>query len=144
LQYLNKRIRCGTICCAIGWAPKIFPETVSWAFEEEDFTGNSDTMLYDDGCPGGPRAMGYVTLAGELFDIDFDIADALFTPEHNEYSADEQPETHQLMSFIAAEGLRCHGDASPDNLADLLERVLEEWQEERFPTELMYALGEAS
>ena len=36
---------CGSVCCAIGWAPMVFPELIKWDQTEQ----SRDGLLYRDG-----------------------------------------------------------------------------------------------
>lgn len=90
---------CGTIGCAMGWTPAVFPELVEWSKGKGTYP-----LTY---CPnGGP--VDYDDLASTIFDIDRDDAFCLFTPEHqNELDMDDLPV-----------------NATPSQVADLIEEYI--------------------
>lgn len=55
---------CGTVGCAIGWTPKVFPRLVSW---------HNKSL----------NAWGYTSIAKHLFGLNTDQIDHLFTPGIN-------------------------------------------------------------
>lgn len=61
---------CGTVACAMGWTPQVFPELVQWR--------EVGTSL--DLCCPGIRFQDYTTIASKLFDISGSDATDLFTP----------------------------------------------------------------
>ena len=67
---------CGSICCAVGWTPKIFPEEVRWALS----AGQEELDLSCRNEEGDWVVMGYVSVAMRLFGITEAEARALFTP----------------------------------------------------------------
>ena len=56
---------CGTVCCFMGWMPMVFPDEVRWEYLCRDVL----LML--------PQ---YEGAAANIFSIDVDVADCLFTP----------------------------------------------------------------
>lgn len=56
---------CGTVCCAIGWTPKVFPELVRWgSFGVETMNG----------------ALNFSSVSEFLFGLDTLQTDCLFDP----------------------------------------------------------------
>ena len=64
---------CGTVCCAMGWAPKVFPRLVEW-FRSPYGGRLSIRMLGQD------KEGSYVVIASILFDITCEEAARLFSP----------------------------------------------------------------
>jgi hypothetical protein len=60
---------CGSVCCAMGWCPAVFPKRVSW-----DSSPDAISYLKLDGMP-----TEYDTAAELLFSIPYEDACALFT-----------------------------------------------------------------
>ncbi len=60
---------CGSVCCAIGWTPKLFPDEVKWA------PGAVDNLSYE-----GNSDLDYSDVAARLFNIAVSDADTLFSP----------------------------------------------------------------
>lgn len=91
---------CGTIGCAMGWTPAVFPELVEWTKEEETWP----LTLVETGQP-----TDYDALASVIFEIDEDDAFSLFTP------------LNQLHLGLK----RIESDATPSQVADLIEQYVE-------------------
>lgn len=91
--------RCGTIGCAIGWTPAVFPDLVEWSKVHADgLKLNQDPSLHY-----------YEEIAGDLFGMDYCDAMDLFTPMNQ----------RQL-------GLKnLDWDATPYQVADLIEQYVE-------------------
>jgi hypothetical protein len=68
----DEKNHCGTVCCAIGYTPQLFPEEVEWVADIAPF------WMDVEGKRSG--AEGYVEVAAELFDIPPEHAHNLFTP----------------------------------------------------------------
>jgi len=72
---------CGTVCCAMGWTPQVFPDEVGWRAPKN--LGNQyDDALYlkntsDD-------ITNYDTIARKIFGISYDEVDFLFSPGDQE------------------------------------------------------------
>ena len=60
----DKDNECGTVCCAIGWTPAIFPEKVEWYY--------LSVKAIDD------KYEGYIGVSSDLFDIDELVTQGLF------------------------------------------------------------------
>lgn len=94
-EWDDKR-ECGSICCAIGWTPKVFPDEVQW------WQGSSVELIDR---AGDADAVGYVEVAALLFDISQNDAINLFSPRGR-----------------PRRGLPpCNADATPCEVADLIE-----------------------
>jgi len=68
-----KEHSCGTVGCAIGWTPAVFPRLVKWLPAKKG--KEIDVML-----TGGRRGHFYTTVAKSLFGINHYQAEGLFTP----------------------------------------------------------------
>ena len=64
---------CGSVCCAVGWTPRVFPELVEWC-QRGDY--DLDVTMRNTKWPEN----GYILVGSCLFDITRDEATALFTP----------------------------------------------------------------
>lgn len=90
---------CGTVGCAMGWTPAVFPDLVEWTKDEEAWP----LTLTKTGKP-----TDYDTLASEIFEIGEDDAFSLFTPFNQ-----------------GCIGLtRLPSDATPSQVADLIEEYI--------------------
>lgn len=69
---------CGTVCCAIGWTPVIFPELVSWRKIDYPDCPDTLTVLSVD-------VVGYIDVAAKLFDIKEMVAIDLFSPGKTDF-----------------------------------------------------------
>jgi len=69
---------CGSVCCAIGWAPTLFPDEVQW------MKGAHDNLAYN-----GNAQLSYGEIGAKLFDIPFWDAEALFSPNSTHMDDDE-------------------------------------------------------
>lgn len=67
----DQQNECGTVCCAAGWFPKIFPEQVFW----ERIGLSSMTVVTK-------LNKGYDRIAAEILDIRSITALRLFTPDN--------------------------------------------------------------
>lgn len=67
---------CGSVCCAVGWTPKIFPEEVRWAMPNH-YEG-LDLACRNEG--GDWVVKEYREVAVQLFEITEAEAHSLFTP----------------------------------------------------------------
>lgn len=68
---VNKKMSCGTVACAMGWMPCVFPRLCKYV--EDDYSYNDITIVSKN------KNYDYYA-AIELFDIDWDTANYLFTP----------------------------------------------------------------
>lgn len=93
---------CGSICCAIGWTPKIFPDLVRWTGERSLTHG----LALD-----GNESAAYSEVAQELFGIDNWMAIDLFAP-------DGQVRVHSALP-------ECGAYATPKEVANMLRKFLE-------------------
>lgn len=95
---------CGSVCCAIGWMPKVFPDLCQW----KKFTGFSFSI---DIVTIGSNHTGFFA-AQEIFDIDDDASSYLFCPRADYDDNDVRlPETasavdvaNRIREFVANEG----------------------------------------
>ncbi len=70
--------KCGTVCCAMGWTPVVFPRLVEFSLDEDEIRW-SDVVFKKSG------ERGYVEVAEELFEISYAEAEYLFTPNQQHY-----------------------------------------------------------
>lgn len=96
---------CGTVCCAIGWTPAIFPELVSWE-EDEDTVGR--LVLNFNGLK---TLAGFGYIASELFEMPESVSTFLF-------SQNSQNHIHPSLEDLPA-------DCTPLALANILEDFIE-------------------
>lgn len=61
---IQKHERCGTVCCAWGWAPKLWPGLVKWRF---DASGRADVVYsYYDGLLAAQKFFGISPSVAQL------------------------------------------------------------------------------
>lgn len=94
--------RCGTIGCAIGWTPAVFPDLVEWTKDWSEVSWTYPLTLIS-GCDAD-----YDEVAQELFEMGEDDALNLFTP--------------RKQSRIGLDNL--DHDATPSQVADLIEEYI--------------------
>ena len=99
---------CGTICCAIGWTPAVFPELAHWVVPEQ--TGNL-TVSAD-----GETEIDYITLARQIFDISEVDARYMFTPNCGTSSPSEEAWFASIGEYDSAYAILYSG-ATPKQLA---------------------------
>ena len=84
VEEYDRENECGTLCCAIGWTPAVFPDLVKWLVPRNRLIRAVE--IADD---RGHAVTGYVAVASELFTIPQTHARVLFTPasrdEHGYY-----------------------------------------------------------
>lgn len=66
---------CGTVCCAIGWLPAIFPDEVEWRRRVE--WDPSETVLADK----NGKHLRFGEVAENIFNIPKELANELFCPD---------------------------------------------------------------
>ncbi len=88
--------QCGTVCCAIGWTPALFPDLAQWGGCTQ-------------GCYVGDEA--YNTLAARLFGMSSNIARGIFVPEG-------QQEVHDDLELL-------YDDSTPKEVAAMLTHYIE-------------------
>lgn len=71
----QKKLNCGTTCCAIGWMPSVFPRICEWKLVDE-YHGDINVMLKND-----PYVTGY-EVAREVFGLSDYEAWFLFDPDY--------------------------------------------------------------
>lgn len=93
---------CGTVCCAIGWTPSIFPRIVEWTWCEEWEEAN---VRNKEG-----KQVGYQEVAHELFEISGSTARYLFAPGYQKLVHVTLPKVGEL--------------ATPKRVAAMLEKYI--------------------
>lgn len=89
--------KCGTVACAIGWTPEVFPRLVT--------TGDSGCSLELDG-----KRRHFADIAEGIFGIPWRYADYIF-----------QPNTQDMVNIKLKP---CDSDATPKQVAKMLEKFL--------------------
>jgi hypothetical protein len=124
ITIFNNKLNCGTVCCAVGWFPNIFPERVTW-----DKTCGSTMLALDK------EEVGYGDIAAEILDIPRDHASTLFTPWNEDYDPVDYDEGED--DYIKERCLDvdmkvlplCHRDSKPSEVAFLLSEYVQAHQE---------------
>lgn len=92
---------CGTVCCAMGWAPAVFPKETHWHCGELYWNKSSNIMMcYDD-------------IAAGLFNAPLCEMNALFSPN-------QQRDIDGWGQYPV-----CDDDAAPHEMADAIEYYIE-------------------
>jgi hypothetical protein len=95
---VRARKACRTVACAIGWTPEIFPDLV----KVDMSTGYPVSIA---------RGSSSLSIAYELFEISHTHAKGLFNPS----------EQHRVSPLLP----NCGRDATPDEVAAMLEKYIE-------------------
>lgn len=113
---------CGTVCCAMGWTPHVFPEEVEWdPFRRYSgvswgVTTNTDPDGYEN----------YISVAMKLFDISEEHAEGLFTPRGQHYLRKEfTSEQDGLNPFEKQIFPDLNGESKPQYVAQLIRNYVE-------------------
>lgn len=78
----RKELDCGSVACAMGWTPAVFPRLVeAYVFSDED----PENIEMDVRLKADKECDDYCTVAEELFGLDEKSATGLFTPGHQDY-----------------------------------------------------------
>lgn len=113
---------CGTVGCAIGWAPAAFPRQVVWMQEDssttiEEAEPNAVFEVHTRGCVGSDSGSGYDSECLQSF---FGLTDeehqGLFTP-------DKSLAIETGSDFLLLENV-CDSDASPKMVAERIEKFV--------------------
>lgn len=93
--------KCGTVCCAIGWTPKVFPRMVKWV--RTPYSGVQTKLV------GARELWSYFEdIAMKLFELDFRDAEDLFSPGLNRKWASGT----------------LTGDCTPEEVADSIDQFI--------------------
>jgi hypothetical protein len=91
----DEKNHCGTVCCAIGYTPQLFPEEVEWL-------ETCESGVYDVARKSSSYPEGYIDVASKLFGISTFHADILFTPyspgELSHYGTEDFP--HKSVTLL--------------------------------------------
>jgi len=116
ISKFNKEHNCGTVCCAIGWFPKIFPERIGYTFNGDVASLSIDGHVDD-----------YPSIASELLDIPELHCQGLFTPWDEDYEEDydalpiDEYIAGQVSDYDLPTGLvLCDAKSSPKEVAYML------------------------
>lgn len=102
--------QCGSVCCAIGWTPAIFPRSVRWVKCRNPYlTTDKEANVF------AARNVEYADVASQLFGIDRRMAHYLFTPSFQKYA-------HYRLPY-------CSGISHPKKVAAMLQKFLKLWDE---------------
>ena len=96
----DRKHECGSVCCAIGWTPVIFPNLIKW--------NHNSLLSLAIKKTGNGRSFGWI--ASYLFGIDFRISTSLFSPQ-------DQDDVHENLKRLPEE-------ATPKAVAKMLEKFL--------------------
>lgn len=94
--------KCGTVCCAIGWTPIIFPNLVHWNPPSDEVCELSMTE---------GLSYHFSIIAAKLFGLTQTLAEWLFTPFF-------QPAIHKDLPI-------CEEFSKPSDVASMLEKFIE-------------------
>lgn len=113
------QVKCGSTACAIGHTPNIWPDLCKY-----------DTSVYS-GSPFSVNGQSYTKVAEDLFGIDGEIANLLFTPLEDLIGDpnDDDSDLEQFQNLIPVDGLHLNGctrEASPTEVADQLQSFLDQ------------------
>jgi hypothetical protein len=100
---------CGTVCCAMGWTPVVFPDIVKWCGGDDVYNHNNICLIKGSGSPS------YVDVATHLFDIPREDASGLFTPTLQ----------YEIICRYERDLPIVGHDATPDEVADLIRKYVE-------------------
>lgn len=103
---------CGTLCCAIGWLPRIFPDLVKWS-------GDSEDCLYS---PTG-RVEGFIDVAEYVFNLSTEEVAVLFIPDRTNEELDTDIPGFKLL----------HNNATPKEVATNILLFIK-WKESQVQT----------
>lgn len=106
-DYTNE---CGTVCCAVGWLPAVFPNLVKW--ERDLMSGEACLALANDEA-NKDDSFGYFwwEIPCQIFGIELEQVEMLFNPyyvgKHDDYPIDlpNEPTTKTTPKELA-ENLR--------------------------------------
>jgi hypothetical protein len=93
---------CGTVCCAMGWTPEVFPELVKWGEVTSIINITDDPDAEED---------NYKLLAMTIFKISYIHATGLFTPGYQD--------------LLGPNFKPLEGEATPWEVADLINQYIE-------------------
>lgn len=99
--------KCGTVCCAIGWLPKLFPDEVEWNITRRGIVGLFLKNEYGSICGS---AKEYDDVAIHVFKLHPYVAQSLFAP-------DCQRMIHEDLRNLAK-------NARPTEVAEMLEHFI--------------------
>ena len=102
-------IQCGSVCCAMGWTPRVFPDLVQWQRCPESW--GTDENVWTISYRG---IIGYANVAEEIFEISLAESDQLFSP------------TNRLPWLPSG----VPDNATPSEVADSIRRFIA-WKEEQ-------------
>lgn len=90
------KTRCGTVGCAIGWMPAVWPRAVKWRY----FTAGLPCVVL----AGESYQTAFYT-AAKWFDITYEQAAELFHPAHSSLSESATPKqvARHIRKFVARE-----------------------------------------
>lgn len=113
ISQMNEETGCGTVCCAIGWTPAVFPDLVRWPTKSEiQVDGSAEMFLLDR--PGEPC---FTEVAAQIFRMPEHHAEFIFSPGH----------------YSPADGSELEDTATPQEVAERI-RTYVEWRYEEDPS----------
>ena len=106
VEKYDKATKGGTICCAIGWMPAVFPKEVQWNVK---FTNGEHMRMASVTDPDGQE--NYEVIAARVLGISADTVVSLFFPH-------QQVLVHKDLD-------RCGALASPQDVGRMLRQFVE-------------------
>jgi hypothetical protein len=100
---------CGTVCCAMGWVPVVFPDIVKWCGGDDVYNPNNVELINVSGFSN------YVDVAKLLFDIPREDASSLFTPKLQD----------KIIGKYECDLPIVDHDATPDEVANLIRKYVD-------------------
>lgn len=82
----SKQEVCGSICCAVGWTPRLWPSEVQW--QKTSFNYGPQFVLVFLTDEGLEQTQDYADVAHKIFNISFSDACDLFSPTSDLYEDD--------------------------------------------------------
>ena len=112
IDSVDEKNECGTVCCAMGWTPRVFPDLVEWApyLLRSGALSSITPLLIKLKC-GHEISHTYPDIAARIFDIPRADAVALFTPAYQ----------HELITKYGMPIKNLGSDANPSDVASAIE-----------------------
>lgn len=88
---------CGTVCCAMGWTPALFPELIGWYTAKKALPGLGENP-YQSFLAVENRPFTYAGAAERLFGIPCYTAHCLFMPGGQKYVHRSLPDLNRYAS----------------------------------------------
>lgn len=111
IDSVDEKNECGTVCCAMGWTPRVFPDLVEWApyLLRSGALSTFMPLTIKLKC-GHENSDSYADIAVQIFDIPRADAVYLFTPAYQ----------HELITKYGMPIKNLGGDAKPSDVASAI------------------------